>query len=191
MDLTIDIRFSVSMPESEKEDLLNYLGIENDTLNDSLTKLAKASIEEYILMLAGNPMFSKADEIKQLRLFLIICNYFDEGLPTVQQISSMFHITDTASNTLLKNVLSKYSKDLEDRLNQYISKMLDNAEPRDKKKIMVCTSPEIMARMNQKLSTEAPRLKKVNRVPGTVGEIECSVDTYNKLKELYGPQNGK
>ena len=191
MDLTIDIRFSVSMPESEKEDLLNYLGIENDTLNDSLTKLAKASIEEYILMLAGNPMFSKADEIKQLRLFLIICNYFDEGLPTVQQISSMFHITDTASNTLLKNVLSKYSKDLEDRLNQYISKMLDNAEPRDKKKIMVCTSPEIMARMNQKLSTEAPSLKKVNKVFGSAGEIECSEDTYNKLKELYGPQNGK
>ncbi len=191
MDLTIDIRFEDIMPKCDIDDLLESLGIENDILKDSLTKLAKAAIEEYILMLTGNTLFSKADEIKQLRLFLIIRRYFEEELPTVQEISYMFHITDTAANTLLKNVLSKYSKGLEKSLNQYIYKMLKSAKYLDKKKVMVCTSPEIMARMNQKLSTEAPSLKKVNKVFGSAGEIECSEDTYNKLKELYGPQNGK
>jgi len=183
MDLSITLKVDIS--ESEKDLLIKYLNIHDEKFNESLSKLAIPAIKEYIIMFTGNPMFSKADEIKQLRLFLIICHFFEEGLPTVQQISSMFHITDKASNTLLKNVLSKYSKDLEIRLSQYIRRILERSNKRDDKIIMICTSPEIMDRMNQKLSIEAPTLKKVSRVKRSVGEIECSIDTYNKLKELF------
>jgi hypothetical protein len=182
----MDIKFSFRESDYSQEisSLLKNLGIDSSATNDTLNRIAHASFMEYFKMLSGETMPSKADEVKQLRLLMLSAYYANGILLSVQQISSMFHMTEVSANTLLNNTISRYRKDIEGNLRTTIKNILSSASVSDGKRIMVCTSPVFMQNMNWELSS-FPTLSKVSKVKGSIGEISCSQDTYNRLCEIF------
>ncbi len=185
----MEIKFTLDETEhaSQIEVLKRNLGIEQDDLHDALSRIALTSFMEYFKMLSGETMPSKADEVRQLRLFLLSQYYKSGDLPSIQEIVAMFHITNMQANTLLSNVISRYHLEIRENLKKSIRNILSAASTNDRRIIMICTSPVIMSHMNSELCIHAPEYKKVKRVNGSVGEIDCTSDTYDKLVELFTP----
>ncbi len=157
---------------------------------EKLNKIAEASFMEYLKMLAGAPMPSKIDDIKQLRLLNLSIYLYGNKLPSVQEVASMFQITDSAANTLLNNMIAKFPNEIKTILNKTVSEIL--AKEKDNeiegKYYLDCTSPVILSHMNRKLSMEYPKAIKVSRRSGTAGELVCSKDTYNYLCTIFNSE---
>lgn len=183
--MEIKFNFDEAQNEANKVLLMQNMGENHTNYEAVLCKIAHASFQEYFQMLSSIPLPSTSADIKQYRLYILLTYYYHDSLPTVQQIASMFHITETQANTLLKNTLSKYASVTDSLLRKTIKELLNNAEEEDDKRIVSCTSSVIIQKMNMELSKVDKKLTEVSKVRGTLAKYECAVDTFDKLVEIY------
>jgi hypothetical protein len=81
-----------------------------------VAKYADAAAEEYIRMILGQRVFTRGQDIREYRLYLLVKHVFAGKLPTEQQICSLFQTTTTQSRALLRAVMSKYQYELQEAI---------------------------------------------------------------------------
>lgn len=157
----------------------------NEELKDDLKKVILSSLSEYKEMFVGRGFPTRADEIRQYRLFYLIKYYF-KALPSESEVSSMFQETQSRSKSLIRLVLTRFRYDLKDEINNALINTLCSAKKKNKDPSYHVTiqSDIIVEELNRIINKKAPKCLIIKKVSGTGRNYSISEDSYDKLKKL-------
>lgn len=105
---------SIVFSDEDRAQLQDVLDLGSDeALDDALRRVALAALDEYREMLLEGGAPSRADEVLEHRLYFLIRHYFGGRIPSEPEVSQTFHETLSKSRTLIRNVLTRYSRELD------------------------------------------------------------------------------
>lgn len=103
--------------DDERERLKALFKVQDDQgFSAALGRVVCAALDEYKEMFLGKRLPSRADEIRQHRLFHLIKHFFVGRLPSEAEVSSMFQLTHSRSRSLLRFVMTRFRYDLEEEI---------------------------------------------------------------------------
>lgn len=174
---------------ADKAELRDVLGVAPDEeLEPALQKIALAALAEYREMLLAGGTPSRADEVLEHRLYFLIKHYFDGRIPSEPEVSRTFHETLSKSRTLVRNVLTRYSRELDEELTSTLVDLANAAQQveEDGHWRVVIQSDNALERLNQIIAAEAPTLDPVRKVPNSARTYKIHPDSYNVLRTHLG-----
>lgn len=179
--------------ENESRVLKRVLGCQADEeLQEKLTGISKAAVYEYLEMLLGKQLPTRANEMRERRLFLLLKNYFIARIPSEAEVFSMFQLTESDSRSLLRNVRTKFRFELEDELLNTIRATLECASQHNGGDYRVVISSEnILEELKQKVSVIVAELDQIQKVKNSAGVYVIPEDTFNRLNATYGLKQGQ
>lgn len=93
-----------------------------------LNKIALAALNEYKDMFLESGLPTKADEIRQYRLYYLIKHYFDGRIPDELEVSIMFQVPESRAKSLILNVLARFRYTLEQEIINTLKQIMQSAE---------------------------------------------------------------
>lgn len=190
----MEIDFGDIFSDEDMRELAEVLGIgeeEDRVLEESLARIVRASVLEYRDMLLEGGLSSRANEIRERRLFFLITTYFEGSIPTEPQVSQIFHENLSTCKTMIRNVLTRYARELEDSLESTLRRLLDTAE-RDSEgdawKVVI-QSDNALERINRIIASEAPTLDPVRKVRNSARVYRIEPDSYEVLRAALAAEN--
>jgi hypothetical protein len=191
--MTAGMPIRVTLPDetiandAERDRLIGLLGLNSAAaLPAALAQLAGAALDEYKTMLLGQGMPSRADEIRQLRLFFLIKHRFaaPPRIPEEAEVSSMFQLTPSRSRNLIQAVLARFRFQLETEVTSTLQSVM--AHNRHDGAAGVYTleiqSDFVVEEMNRIIAREGPRNDPVAKVRNTARTFEIADDTWAVLE---------
>ncbi|MDQ0272755.1 hypothetical protein J2S17_004648 [Cytobacillus purgationiresistens] len=182
MEIEIDVDL---LDEGEKEKLRALFKTNNEVeFKTALQGIAYSAITEYKEMLLGKGLPTRADEIKQHRLYHLIKHYFNGRIPSEAEVSSMFQLTDSESKALIRNVKTKFRYQLEKEISYTLRNVISSAEFNESKNEyhVVIQSDNVLEELNRLISTYAPQLDPITKVRGSARKFQISEDSYALLE---------
>jgi hypothetical protein len=88
----VDIEFKPSGGAADIAMLAEILGSSPDQVEDKLAPYVSAAATEYIEMFLGRRVFTRGQDIREYRLFLLMRGVFGR-LPDEQEVSDLFQTT--------------------------------------------------------------------------------------------------
>lgn len=175
------------LDEQEIQKLMTLFNCQSDEeFNLALKNVTLAALTEYKEMLLGKGLPTRADEIKQHRLFHLVKHYFRGVMPTEAEVSSMFQLTETESRALIRNVRTRFRYQLEAEILNTLQQTVISAELNEDKYHVVIQSDNVLEELNRVVSTNAPQLDPVTKVRGSARKYQISEDTYELLSNVLG-----
>lgn len=186
--MEVNINLDHFVGENESRVLTGVLGCQNEEeLKEKLTGISIAAIYEYLEMLLGKQMPTRANEMRERRLYLLLKHYFQTRFPSEAEVSSMFQLTESDSRRLLRNVRTKFRFELENELLNTIRSTLQSATQHSGGDYrVVITSENILEELKQKVSVIAAELDQIQKVKNSAGVFVIPEDTFNCLCDAYG-----
>ena len=188
MDVTISLSDGDFDPAQRKL-VREALGLQNDAeLARAMKRLCKAAALEYVNMFVENGMPSRADEVRQDRLYFLISHYYQNRLPPESEVSSIFQLTSSQSRTLLRNTRSRYRTKIGAQVNASTKGVVTTAKKNKDtgRWEMLIDSEVILEELNLVIAKKGPTLKPVRLKKESAGQYEAEEDTYHLLKTEYG-----
>jgi hypothetical protein len=188
----MDISFSLTDSDFDAQQrrlVREALGLQNDQeLAGAMAKLCKAAALEYMTMFVEKGMPSRADELRQDRLYFLILHYYENRLPPESEVSSIFQLTSSQSRTLLRNTRSRYRNKIGSQVQMSAKKVVTQAKKNDDtgQWEMLIDSEIILEELNLLIAKKNPVLKPVHLKRGSSGQYEAEEDTYRLLEREYG-----
>lgn len=181
--MRISINSREVITREEERDLQELLGVTtNAELKEKLAKVVKAALREHVDMFLGKGVWTRGDDLLMHRLYLLTKHYFENRIPTEEEVSSLFQLIASRSRSLIRNVLSKYKSLLEDAITETVRKILSDLAGGDPTQPKEATIPwNLVEEMNRILKTKRPELKEIRKVTGTAGMYKIEPDSYNLL----------
>ena len=186
MEISIPDNF-FTVQEKEKLKVLLRSPSENDFAN-AVGKIALASLTEYKEMLLGKGLPTRADEIKQHRLFHLVKHYFLGSIPTEAEVSSMFQLTESESRSLIRNVRTRFRYQLEPEILNTLRATLDLAEQVGNLYKVVIQSENVLEELNRIIAINAPNLDPITKTRNSARQYAISLDSYELLINYFNPQ---
>ncbi|SEO79184.1 hypothetical protein SAMN05444671_1411 [Flavobacterium sp. CF108] len=185
MNITINLT-TADLSVADKTLIKECLGLATDPeVDNALTKITKAAFMEYVKMFKEKGLPTRADEVQQERLFFLLLYYFENILPSENELSSIFQLTQSQSKTLLRNTKSRYRTKISSFIKNTLLETINSAtqiSPTDPYEF-VCTSPTTVEELNLIISQKGPTLEPVNKIRGISSKYTCAIDTYNLLQQ--------
>jgi hypothetical protein len=146
------------------------------------------SHHEYVGMFVEKGMPTRADEVRQNRLYFLIRHYYEDRIPPESEVSLIFQVTNSQSRTLLRNTRSRYRTRIGSQVEESPRAVVEGAKRNSNTERweMVIESAIILEELNQVLARKAPALKTVRLKPGSARQYEAEEDTYQLLRNEYG-----
>lgn len=190
--MEINLNLDQFVGENENRVIRGVLGCQSDQeLQEKLTCISRAAVYEYLEMLLGKQLPTRANEMRERRLFLLLKHYFLARIPSEAEVSSMFQLTESDSRSLLRNVRTKFRFELEDELLNTIRATLESASQHNGGNYRVVISSEnILEELKQKVSVIAGELDQIQKVKNSAGVYVIPEDTFNRLNTAYGLNPG-
>jgi hypothetical protein len=177
MDLTVD----------ERRQITATFGCSNSDLDKEINKYTNAAAEEYIRMILGQHVFTRGQDIREYRLYLLIRHVFGGRLPTEQKISSLFQTTTTQSRALLRAVMSKYQYELQEAIHDTLREELGRAQPDPNTEgayLITVDSENVIQALNRKIASIDGTLPQITKARNTVSTYEIAKSSYSKLAAI-------
>jgi|SRR5271154_2386872 len=187
MDITISLSDEDFNPAQRKL-VREAFGAPNDAeFGKAMKKLVKAAALEYVNMFVETGMPSKADEVRQARLYFLICHYYQLRLPSEFELASIFQLTPSQSRTLLRNTRSRYRTKIASQVENSAKDVLASAKKNNDsgKWEMLVSSNVILEELNLTIAKKKPGLNPIHLKKDSAGQYEADEDTYNLLKAEY------
>jgi hypothetical protein len=183
MDIIITVS-NAELSATDKTLIQECLGLTPAEVNDALKKLCKTAFMEYVKMFKEKGLPTRADEVQQERLFFLLNYFFENRLPTENEISSIFQMTPSQSKTLLRNTKSRYRTKIKTFIKNTLLTTLNSAiQPNPNGDYeFVCTSPTTVEELNSIISQKGPELQPIEKIRGLASKYNCAVDTYILLQ---------
>ena len=143
---------------------------------------AKAAVQEYFDMISGEKVFSRASDIKEYRLLLLIENVFD-GMPSETVVANLFQLKRSEARTLMKNVDAKYRRRLLETKKKSLHDVIYGIDTQKETSYYEfnCGSSFIIDSLNDLVSSENEMIQKV---PNKMNRYTINADTFNQLKKI-------
>jgi hypothetical protein len=115
--------------EDEKEKLKVLLNVgTEEKFGEALNKIILAALDEYRDMFLGMGLPSRADEIREYRLYYLIKRFFNGRIPDELEVSSMFQLPESRSKNLILYVLTRFHYDLDEEILNTLKEIIRGAE---------------------------------------------------------------
>jgi len=180
----MNINFTKELTTEEANLLQDIFNCDEANLQLMVTELAVAATQEYLDMVLGKRVFTRGQDIKEYKLFLLIKHFFGGFIPDEQTITTMFQTTTTESKSLLRSVMAKYQYELKESINNTIKNVLQNEVDFDEVKDVYKVSKiglNIVDEMNNTLSQINGSLSQVNKKRGASHIFEIPAASYEEL----------
>jgi hypothetical protein len=139
-NVNMSFELTCSLTEREKEILFHNLECSDDEeLSDKLERIANAAMNEYLDMILGNHLPTRADEMREQRVYYLLKHFFIDRFPTESEICQLFQTTESGSRTLLRNVRAKYKFEVQEHIRNSVELALSTAEGNPEMKHYVVT----------------------------------------------------
>ncbi|MEK4186372.1 hypothetical protein [Paenibacillus sp. FSL L8-0494] len=172
--------------QDEVGKLKKLFGTETDeSFIDAINAITAAAITEYKEMLLGKGLATRADEIKQHRLFHLVKHYFQGRIPTESEVSLMFQLTESESRALIRNVRTKFRYQLEEEVFSTLKLIVSSAVLSGSNYFVVIQSDNVLEELNRVISLNAPQLDPITKARGSARQYQISEDTYDLLRGYY------
>lgn len=167
----------------ERKQLSHILDCTEDELDHELEKVSAAATEEYVRMALGQRVFTRGQDIREYRLFLLIRHVFGGRLPSDREISAVFQTGASQSRALLRAVMSKYQYELQDEIDATLAQALDAAtqKPDSNSRIITIDSEGVVEALNRRLAGIDGTLPQIVRVRNTISSFEIAPSAYQAL----------
>lgn len=187
MEIQIDLAPLLGETELETLDRVLEAGGDETRLEESLSRIALAATEEYLQMLLGKQIPSRAQDVREHRLFLLLKRFFSGEIPSESRIAAFFQLTETQSRSLLRNTRTKYRFDLDAALRATIQSLLATATQTEENGPyrVVIGSENLLEELRHVVAVEAPELDQIAKVRGSAGVYEIPADTWDVIIEFY------
>lgn len=174
----------MELNKAEKTQLSSILSCTEKDLEKTWLPYKEAASEEYFRMVLGQRVFTRGQDIREYRLYLLIKLIFNEELPTEQKISDLFQTTTTQSRALLRAVMSKYQYELHSVIDSTLTQVLGSANQNAESKVWSITvdSENVIEALNRKLAGIDGTLPQVTRARNTITTYEIANSSYEKLR---------
>lgn len=185
----MEINFNMSLIDTERELLKDIFNCNDEELNIKFQGFAQASTEEYLRMILGQKIFTRGQDIKEYRLYLLIRHLFDGVIPDEQVITTLFQTTNNESKSLLKSVLAKYQYELRQSINETVKLIVEKAVIYEEEKDIYYVSNialNIVDEMNKILSSIDGSLNQINKKRGTLQTFNINPSAYDALCKHFG-----
>jgi len=103
----------LELDASQRKRLAAILECKESEVEKRLAPYATAALEEYVRMFTGERVFTRGQDIREYRLYLLMRYVFGGTIPDDRQVSALFQTTSSQSRTLVRSVLSKFQYELE------------------------------------------------------------------------------
>ncbi len=185
--MEISLNLEQLIGEDEDRLLRGVLGCQDaDELTEAISRIAMASISEYLEMMLGKQLPTRANEIRERKIFHLMKYYFIGRIPNESEISALFQLTESSSRTLLRDVRTKYKYELEDALLNSIKTLLATAQKNGSSYRIVIQSDNLLEELKQMVSVKAPYLDQIAKVKNSAGVYSIPEDTFEVLCNAYG-----
>ena len=174
------------LTDDERRQLAATFGVDQARLDEELAKYRVAAEEEFLRMILGQRVFTRGQDIREYRLFLLIVHAFDHRLPTEQQISALFQTTTTQSRSLLRAVMSKFQYELDDTIRATLAQALEGSQENPNVpggRLLTVDSENVIEALNRRVASLDGSLPQVAKLRGTVSTYEIAPATYQRLVE--------
>ena len=143
---------------------------------------ARAAVQEYWDMISGEKVFSRASDIREYRLLLLIENVFN-GMPGEAIVSNLFQLKRSEARTLMKNVDAKYRRRLLETKKTSLRNIIDGIDTKKKTSDydFICDSSCLIDSLNDLVS---PENEMIQKVPNKMNRYKINADTLNQLKTI-------
>lgn len=125
----------------------------NFNRDDFQVRIAKASYEENIQLYSSSMRISTISELNQFKLYLIVRYILDSNIPTENEVSQLFKITNSTASTLIRNMQSRYQIELQNALKSSILAILHTVDFDDPALLFDGNYYEIYIRSNSLVKT--------------------------------------
>lgn len=177
----------MNLTAGERRQLAATFGCGDNDLDKEITKYTDAAAEEYIRMVLGQHVFTRGQDIREYRLYLLIGHVFGGRLPTEQNISFLFQTTTTQSRALLRAVMSKYQYELQEAIHDTLREELSRAQAdpnTDGVYLITVDSENVIQALNRKIASIDGTLPQITKARNTVSTYEIAKSSYSKLTAL-------
>lgn len=173
----------MNLTDAEEEQLSQIFDCGRGGLADSLRAYSVAATEEYVRMILGQRVFTRGQDVREYRLYLLIVHVFGGSLPTEQQISDRFQTTATQSRALLRAVMSKYQYELHAAITKTLTDVLEGArqDPETKTWSITVDSENVVEALNRRIAAKDGTLPQVVRARNMITTYEIANSAYKVL----------
>lgn len=188
MEISIDLE-DLKLDEEEKSQVSDILSSEDEKeLSEDLSPYIRAAAEEYIRMFLGQKKFTRGRDIIEYRLFLLIKHVFKERIPDEQTVCDLFQVKDTKARSLIRSVMSKYQYNLDKRIEDSITRAIENAEEdeNDQSQYILDIDKSLADEINGLLTKIDRSSAKVKKKPNTTSSYLLKESSKDKLEERLG-----
>jgi hypothetical protein len=185
MKIEIEVENLINKEEIEMLETIFNSENQSDLIN-KLEGIGKAALYEYLEMILGKQVPTRANEIKERRLFHLLKHHFDGSIPSESEVASLFQLTERRSRTLLRNVRTKFKFALKKEIEDTIKEVLKKVEYKNDEYRVVITNDNILEELKQTVSSEAPHLYQIKKVRNSAGVQKIPEDTLEVLCKYYG-----
>ena len=173
----------------EKAQLAATFRCSTHDLTRELRKYADAATEEYVRMILGQHVFTRGQDIREYRLFVLIEHAFGGLLPDEPTISALFQTTTTQSRALLRAVMSKYQYELQSVIRHTLESHLRGAvrDPiQPDVQNMTVDSENVVEALNRAIAAIDGTLPQITKARGTVTTFDIPKSSFEQLKLHFG-----
>lgn len=156
--------------------------------NASIGRITLAALDEYRHMLLGIGLPSRANEIREYRLYHLIKRFFRTRIPDELEVASMFQLPITRSKNLIQNVLARFRYDLEDEIHDSLYTIINEAEEIDEgfEYRVYITSTNMVDELNRIISRSGKRFHPLSSVRNEPYFYAIAPDSYDLLRKQLG-----
>lgn len=175
--------------KDEIEKLKTLLRLADDTaFNDAIGRITLAALDEYRHMLLGLGLPSRANEIREYRLYHLIKRFFQIRVPDELEVASMFQLPITRSKSLIQNVLARFRYDLETEIHDSLYTIVSEAEELDEglEYRVYITSSNMVDEFNRIISRSGLRYRPLSSVRNEPYFYVIAPDSYDFLRKQLG-----
>lgn len=175
--------------EDEQEKLKLLFGVKtDDSFAKALNRVALAALDEYRDMFLGMGMPSRANEIREFRLYYLIKRFFQGRIPDELEVSSLFQLPESRSKSLILYVLTRFRYDLEGEIYDTLRTSIAEADVIDKGREYRAFIPSanMVEELNRIISRSNPRFRRLSKVRSEPHLYSIAPDSYNALCKHLG-----
>jgi len=188
MPIRIEIPDDFFSPD-EREKLIALLRVSDDAgFAEALNKLALAALDEYRQMFLGMGLPSRANEIREYRLFYLIKRFFQQRIPDELEVASMFQLPITRSKNLILNVLARFRYNLQEQINNTLRAIIEGAEEIDdgRQYRVFIASTNMADELNRIIARSGLHLRQLTKVRNEHNLYLIAPDSYEHLRRELG-----
>ena len=180
----MNIKINIEFTDKEKVLLKKVLSAKTDAeLTLKFEKIAAAATDEYKAMILGQNVFTRGKDMQEFRLLKLINRYFDNQIPSEQEICALFQIRANEAKGLINAITSKYQYDLEENISKTILAVLEKSvkEVKANKYPISLRSAYLKEEINRLLLIINPDLPPLERNITSGGSFLLSESSYDEL----------